>query len=99
MNFLIVKKPSDIVVVLSEVYVRILFNILYEVSKDILKMPGEYKGRDSAEWRELFLDYRVSFVRTFYFDNVCPLLKSAFFCACTHVQRFWNKIWLFGWEF
>ena len=49
MNFLIVKKSYDFVVVLSEVYVRILFNILYEVSKDILKMPGEYKGRDSAE--------------------------------------------------
>ena len=61
-------------------------------------MPGEYKGRDSAEWRELFFDYRVSFARTFYFDNVFPLLKSASFYACVYVQRFWNKIWLFGWE-
>ena len=79
MNFLIVKKPSDFVVVLSEVYVRILFNILYESFNDILKMPGEYKGRDSAERHGLFLDYYVSFVRTFYFENVCPLLKSASF--------------------
>ena len=49
MNFLIVKKPSDFVVVLSGVYVRILFNILYEISNDIRKTTGEYKGRDSAE--------------------------------------------------
>ena len=48
-------------------------------------MPGEYKGRDSAEWRELFLDYRVSFVRTFYFDNVCPLLKQPLFA---HVRMY-----------
>ena len=79
MNFLIVKKPSDFVVVLSGVYVRILFNILYEISIDIRKTPGEYKGRDSAEWRELFLDYCVSFVRTFYFENVCLLLHSVSF--------------------
>ena len=79
MNFLIVKKSYDFVVVLSEVYVRILFNILYEISNDILKIPGEYTGRDSAERRELFLDYCVNFVRTFYFENVCLLLKSASF--------------------
>ena len=79
MNFLIVKKSYDFVVVLSEVYVRILFNILYEISNDILKIPGEYTGRDSAERRELFLDYCVNFVRTFYFENVRLLLKSASF--------------------
>lgn len=36
MNFLIVKKPVDLVVVLSEVYVRILTNITYSISNDIL---------------------------------------------------------------
>ena len=35
-NFLIVKKPVDFVVVLSEVYVRILTNIIYSISNDIL---------------------------------------------------------------
>ena len=75
MNFLIVKKPFDFAVILSGMYVSNLFNILYEISNDILKTPGEYKGRDSSERRELFLDYCVSFVRTFYFENVCPLLK------------------------
>ena len=73
------KKPSDFVVVLSEVNGRILFNILYNISNDIFKMPREYKGRDSAGRRELLLDYCVSFVRTFYFDNVCPLLKPTCF--------------------
>ena len=42
-------------------------------------MPGEYKGRDSANQRELFLDYCVDFVRTFYFQNICLLLKSTSF--------------------
>ena len=75
MNFLIVKKPFDFIVILSGMYVSNLFNILYEISNDILKTPGEYKGRDSSERCELFLDYCVSFVRTFYFENVCLLLK------------------------
>ena len=79
MNFLIMKKPSDLAVVLSEVYIRILFNIFYKISNNTPNMPGEYKGRYSAERRELFLDYCVSFVRTFYFENVCLLLKSASF--------------------
>ena len=85
--FLIVKKPSDFVVVLSEVNVRILFNILYNISNDILKMPREYKVRGSAGRRELFLDYCVSFVRTFYTDNVCPLLKPTVFCVCIRILR------------
>ena len=36
MNSLIVKKPVDLVVVLSELYVRILTNIIYSISNDIL---------------------------------------------------------------
>ena len=36
-------------------------------------MPSEYKGMDSIERYELCLDYCVKFVRTFYFENVCPL--------------------------
>ena len=38
-------------------------------------MPGKYKGRDIAEQHDLFLDYFVSFICTWYFENVCPLLK------------------------
>ena len=49
MNFYIVKKQSDFVVVLSEVCIRILLNIFYSISNDILKMSSEYKGRDCAE--------------------------------------------------
>ena len=49
MNVLIVTSPSDLVIVLSEMYVRILLNIFYSISNDTLKMPGEYKGMDSIE--------------------------------------------------
>ena len=49
MNFYIVKKQSDFVVVLSEVCIRILLNIFYSISNDILKMSSEYKRRDCAE--------------------------------------------------
>ena len=49
MNILIVTSPSDLVIVLSEVYVRILLNIFYSISSDTLKMPGEYKGMNSIE--------------------------------------------------
>ena len=38
-------------------------------------MSGKYKGRDIAEQHDPFLDYFVSFIYTFYFKNVCPLLK------------------------
>ena len=49
MNILIVTSPSDLVIVLSEVYVRILLNIFYSISSDTLKMPREYKGMNSIE--------------------------------------------------
>ena len=75
MNFLIEKNPADLLVFLSEVYVRILINIFYSVSNDILQMPGRYKGRDVAEQHDLFSDYFVSFICTSYIENVCPLLK------------------------
>ena len=39
----------NLVIVLSEMYVRILLNIFYSISNDTLKMPGEYKGMDSIE--------------------------------------------------
>ena len=79
MNILIVLSSADFFVVLSEVYVRILLNIFYSISNEIRKMPGEYKGMDSIERHALFLDYCVKFVRKFYFENICPLLKSTAF--------------------
>ena len=79
MNFLVVLSPADFVVVLSEVCVRILLNIFYSISNDIPKIPGKYKGMDSIEQHALFLDYCVKFVRKFYFENICPLLKSTAF--------------------
>ena len=79
MDFLVVLSPADFVVVLSEVCVRILLNIFYSISNDILKIPGKYKGMDSIEQHALFLDYCVKFVRKFYFENICPLLKSTAF--------------------
>ena len=61
MTFLIVKNPA-----LSEVYVRILTNVFYSISNDILQMTGDYKTRDIAEQHSLFLDYSVNFIRAFY---------------------------------
>ena len=49
MTFLIVKNPADLVVALSEVYVRILTNVFYSISNDILQMTGDYETRDIAE--------------------------------------------------
>ena len=79
MNCFIVKNPADLVVALSEVYVRILTNVFYSISNDILQMTGEYKERDIVEQYSLFLDYSVNFTRAFYFGNVCMLLKSISF--------------------
>ena len=79
MNILVVLSPADFVVVLSEVYARILLNIFYSSSNDKLKIPGKYKGMDSIERHALFLDYCVKFVRKFYFENICPLIKSTAF--------------------
>ena len=66
MTFLIVKNPADLVVALSEVYVRILTNVFYSISNDILQMTRDYKTRDIAEQHSLFLDYSVNFIRAFY---------------------------------
>ena len=43
MNILIVLSPADFVVVLPEVYVRILLNIFYFISNDILKCQVSIK--------------------------------------------------------
>ena len=80
LNFLIVKNPDDLVAFL--VYVRILTNIFYSISNDILQMPGKYNGRDIAEQQDLFLNYSVSFIQTFYFENICPLLDKYFIQYC-----------------
>lgn len=80
MSFFVVKNPTDVVIVLSEVYVRILTNILYSISNDILQMKGEYNVLPTRlEKRDLFLDYSIRFISAFYFDNVCSLLKLALF--------------------
>ena len=42
-------------------------------------MSDEYKERDCAQQHVLFLDYYISFVRKFYFENVCLLLKLTSF--------------------
>ena len=41
LNFIIVKHSSELVIFLSEVYLRILTNYLVSVSNDILCMEGE----------------------------------------------------------
>ena len=79
MNFFIVKNPAELVVALPEVYVRLLTNVFYSVSNDILQMTGEYKERDIVEQYSLFLDYSVNFTRAFYFGDVCMLLKPISF--------------------
>lgn len=80
MSFFVVKNPTDVVIVLSEVYVRILTNILYSISNDILQMKGEGDVLSTQlEKRDLFLDYSIRFISAFYFDNVYSLLKLALF--------------------
>ena len=41
-NFLVAKHPCDIIVFLSEVYVRILTNQIVSISNDLLRLPGKY---------------------------------------------------------
>ena len=53
-TLLILKSPADLVVALSKVYVRILTNVFYSISNDILQMTGEYKGRDIVQQHCLF---------------------------------------------
>ena len=74
MIFLAGKNPCDIIVFLSEVYVRILTNQIASISNDLLCMSGEYSLSTKLEKRHLFLDSGVNFIRAFYFD-MCKLLN------------------------
>ena len=42
MSFFVSKNPTDVDIVLSEVYVRILTTILYSIASNILQMKGEH---------------------------------------------------------
>ena len=72
MNFLVVKQPCDIIVSLSEVYVRIR---IVSISNDLLLMSGEYGLSKMCEKRNLFLNGSASFICGFYFD-MCKLLRA-----------------------
>ena len=76
MIFFVAKDSADLVS-LSEVYVRILTNIFYSISNEVLQMKGESLST-RLEKRDLFLDYSIRFIRGFYFD-VCLLLKKTLF--------------------
>ena len=75
MNFLVVKQPCDIIVSLSEVYVRILTNEIVSISNDLLCMSGEYGLSTICEKRNLFLDSSANFICGLYFD-MCKLLRA-----------------------
>ena len=78
--FFVARDSADFVVTLSEVYVRILTNIFYSISSEILEMKGENESLSTdLEKRDLFLDYSIRFIRAFYFDDVCLLLKTTLF--------------------
>ena len=68
MNFLVVKQPCDIIIFLSEVYVRILTNQIVSISNDPLHMSGGYGLPTMCEKRNLFLDSGANFIRGFHFD-------------------------------
>ena len=68
MNFLVVKQACDIILSLSECYVRILTNQIVSISNDLLLMSGEYGLSTMCEKRNLFLDSSASFICGFYFD-------------------------------
>ena len=80
MNFLVVKHPCDIIVFLSEVYVRILSNQVFLISNDVLRSPGKYGlAKYGPSKRDLLFDSCVNFICCFYFD-MCKLLRlSGFF--------------------
>ena len=40
---------------------------------------GDYTISTSREERDLFLDYSVRFIHSFYFDDICKLLKPSAF--------------------
>ena len=55
-NFIIAKHQCEIVIFLSEVYLRILTNHLVSISNDIFCMKGEYGLLSLREKRDLLLD-------------------------------------------
>ena len=74
MNFLVVKQPCDILVSLSEVYVKILVNQIVLISN----FPGKYDlAKFDSTKHDLFI-LKSSFIRCFYFD-VCKLLRLSGF--------------------
>ena len=68
------KHPCDLVIVWSEVWLRILLNEIISVSDNILN-SGQYCNSSRKEKRALFLDVVVQFVKKIYFD-VCKLLRA-----------------------
>ena len=80
MTHVVVQNPTDLAIVLSKVCARILTNIFYSISNDILQMKGEYEVLSTQfEKRCLFVDYSIRSMRTFYFHNFCLLLKPTLF--------------------
>ena len=78
MNFFVAKDS----VPLSEVYVRILTNMFYSISNEILQIKGKCESLSIStclEKRDLFLDYSIRFFRAFYFEDVSLLLKTTLF--------------------
>ena len=79
MDFLVVKHPCDIIVFLSEVYVRILTNQVISISNKLLHLPGKCDlTKYSSSKRDLFWDSCVNFFWCFHFD-MCQLLRSSGF--------------------
>ena len=68
------KHPCDLVIVWSEVWVKILLNEIISVSDNILN-SGQYGSSSRKEKRALFLDAGVQLVKKFYF-GVCKLLGT-----------------------
>ena len=78
MYFLVVKQPCDIVVYLSEVYVRILTNQIVSISNDLLSMSGEQNLSTIRDKCDMFVDSSVESICSFYFD-MCKLLRPETF--------------------
>ena len=79
MNFLVAKHPCDIIVFLSEVYVRILSKQVVSISNDLLRLLSMYDlTKYGPSKHDFFLDSCVNFIRCFYFD-MCKLLRPSDF--------------------
>ena len=78
-DLLVAKQPCDIIIFLSEVYVRILTNQIVSVSNDLLCMSGRHTKHVDIHTRHtkhnLFLDKGTNFILCFYFD-MCKLLRA-----------------------